>query len=165
LKKCDNMQDIIQLDFPQYKFRVRQTNNGTEIFDIIRKKFVVLTPEEWVRQHTVHFLIRERQIPAGRMNVEVSLQTLHLSRRADIIVFDGLGEPLAIVECKAPSIKITQNAFDQIARYNMDLKASYLFVTNGLSHFCCFINKDMNTYIFLESIPNYKEMIKGNLSR
>jgi len=152
------MQEMIKLDFPEYTFRVRQAERGTEIFDIIRKKFVALTPEEWVRQHAVRFLIEERQVPSGRMNVEVALETLHLSRRADIVVFDNSGEPAAIVECKAPTVKITQDAFDQIARYNMALKASYLIVTNGLSHFCCYIDLEKQTYHFLEEIPDYRTM-------
>ena len=153
------MQELVSLNFPEYKFRVQQTEKGTEIFDIIRKKFVALTPEEWVRQHAVHYLIKERRIPSGRMNVEVSLQTMKLSRRADIVVFDNTGEPVTIVECKAPSVKITQDAFDQIARYNMTLKASYLFVTNGLTHFCCYIDLRKRDYYFLQEIPDYRAMV------
>ena len=152
------MQNIVKLDFPEYMFRVRQAKRGTEIFDIIRKKFVALTPEEWVRQHAVRFLIEERQVPSGRMNVEVALETLHLSRRADVVVFDDNGEPAAIVECKAPTVKITQDTFDQIARYNMALKASYLVVTNGLAHFCCYIDREKQTCHFLEKIPDYRTM-------
>jgi type I site-specific restriction endonuclease len=152
------MQNLFKLDFPEYQFRVRQTERGTEIFDIIRRKFVALTPEEWVRQNTVQFLIHERQVPVGRMNVEVAIETLQLSRRADIVVFDNFGDPLTIVECKAPSVKITQEVFDQIARYNMTLKASYLFVTNGLTHFCCFIDLEKQSYHFLEEIPDYRLM-------
>jgi type I site-specific restriction endonuclease len=152
------MQELMKLDFPEYTFRVRQAERGTEIFDVIRKKFVALTPEEWVRQHAVHFLNKERQIPMGRMNVEVALETLGLSRRADIVVFNNLGEPAAIVECKAPTVKITQETFDQIARYNMTLKARYLVVTNGLSHFCCYIDIEKQTYHFIETIPNYQAM-------
>jgi type I site-specific restriction endonuclease len=152
------MLDLVKLDFPEYKFRLRQTEKSTEIFDIIRKKFVALTPEEWVRQHTIHFLKKERQMPFGRMNVEVTLQTLQLSRRADIVVFDNAGKPIAIVECKAPTVKITQDVFDQIARYNMALNASYLIVTNGLIHFCCYIDLEKRQYHFLEEIPIYREI-------
>jgi len=154
------MQEMIKLDFPEYTFRLRRAKRGIEIFDPIRKKFVALTPEEWVRQHAVRFLVGERQVPLGRMNVEVALETtLHLSRRADIVVFDNIGEPAAIVECKAPTVKITQDAFDQIARYNMALKASYLIVTNGLTHFCCFIDLEKRTYHFVEKIPDYRAML------
>ena len=152
------MQELTKLDFPEYTFRVRQAAKGREIFDVIRKKFVALTPEEWVRQHAVHFLNKERRIPLGRMNVEVALETLGLSRRADIVVFNDGGEPVAIVECKAPSVKITQETFDQIARYNMTLKATYLIVTNGLSHFCCYIDIEKQTYYFVETIPDYGKM-------
>ena len=152
------MQNLTKLDFPDYTFRVRQAARGTEIFDVIRRRFVALTPEEWVRQHTIHFLMQERRVPAGRMNVEVALEMLGLSRRADIVVFDNLGEPTAIVECKAPTVKITQDTFDQIARYNMALKAPYLVVTNGLTHFCCYIDSEKQTYRFVEAIPDYEGM-------
>ena len=152
------MQETMKLDFPEYIFRVRQAAKGTEIFDVIRKKFVALTPEEWVRQHAVHFLNKERRIPLGRMNVEVALEILGLSRRADIVVFNNLGKPAAIVECKAPTVKITQETFDQIARYNMALKTPYLIVTNGLTHFCCYIDIEKQTYYFVETIPDYQMM-------
>jgi len=155
------MQHLIKLNFPEYKFRVRQTAKGTEIFDVIRKKFVALTPEEWVRQNAVQFLIREKQVPVGRVNVEVALEASGLPRRADVVVFDNFGKPVAIVECKAPTVKITQDAFDQIARYNIALKASYLIVTNGLSHFCCYIDIEKQTYCFVDKIPDY-QMIPGN---
>ena len=152
------MQETMKLDFPEYTFRVRQAAKGTEIFDVIRKKFVALTPEEWVRQHAIHFLNKERRIPLGRMNVEVALEILGLSRRADIVVFNNLGKPAAIVECKAPTVKITQETFDQIARYNMALKTPYLIVTNGLTHFCCYIDIEKQTYYFVETIPDYQMM-------
>jgi len=157
------MQELTKLDFPEYTFRVRQAKRGTEIFDVIRKKFVALTPEEWVRQHTVHFLNRERRIPMSMMNVEVALEMLNLARRADIVVFNHLGEPAAIIECKAPAVKITQETFDQIARYNMTLKAPYLIVTNGLSHFCCYIDLEKQTYHFIEEIPDYQAMKTARL--
>jgi len=153
------MQELMKLDFPEYKFRVRKAARGMEIFDIIRKRFVALTPEEWVRQHAIHFLNKERQIPLGRMNVEVALEASGLSRRADIVVFDNFGKSAAIVECKAPNVKITQDTFDQIARYNMALKASYLIVTNGLTHFCCYIDIEKQSYYFVEIIPDYQTMV------
>ena len=150
------MQNLIRLDFPEYKFRVRQAENGMEIFDIIRKRFVSLTPEEWVRQHTIHFLNKERQIPLGRMNVEVTMEMSGLLRRADIVIFNNAGKPTAIVECKAPTVKITQNTFNQIARYNMTLKTPCLIVTNGLSHFCCYIDTEKHTFYFVKTIPDYQ---------
>jgi type I site-specific restriction endonuclease len=156
------MQGLMKLDFPEYTFRVRQAKKGTEIFDVIRKKFVALTPEEWVRQHAVHFLNKERQVPLSRMNVEVALETLGLLRRADIVVFNNSAEPAAIVECKASTVKITQETFDQIARYNMALKAPYLVVTNGLTHFCCYIDIEKQTYSFVEEIPEYQVINSTN---
>lgn len=147
-----------KLDFPEYDFRIRRAEKGYEIFDVIRKKFVALTPEEWVRQHAVHFLIQEKKVPTGRMNVECSLSMLSMSRRADVVVFDDFGKPVLVVECKAPEVKITQAWFDQIARYNTTFRAPYLFVTNGLSHFFCMIDFDSQSYRFMENIPDYAAM-------
>jgi type I site-specific restriction endonuclease len=150
---------MIKLDFPEYHFNLRNGDTGIEIFDPIRKKFVALTPEEWVRQHVIRFLKEERQVPLGRMNTEVALKVLKMYRRADIVVFDNFGKPAMIVECKAPNIKITQNTFDQVSRYNIALKASHLMVTNGLQHYCCFINIKNKTCHFLENTPSYQEML------
>ena len=126
------------------------------IFDKLRKKYIVLTPEEWVRQHFVYFLIEEKKYPVTLIALEKQLTINNLKKRSDILIFNTNGKPEIIVECKAPSIKITQNTFDQIARYNLKLRANYLIVTNGLEHFYCKMDFKNETYIFLKDIPHYK---------
>jgi len=143
------------LNLPTYKFRIKSNENKFSIFDIIRKKYIVLTPEEWVRQHMVHYLMEEKQYPISLIAVEKKLTINKLTKRTDILVFNTDGLPEIIVECKAPSVKITQASFDQIARYNLKLKANYLIVTNGLEHFFCKMDFKNEKYIFLENIPNF----------
>lgn len=126
------------------------------IFDKLRKKYMVLTPEEWVRQHYVSYLIEEKKYPTSLIALEKQLTINNRKKRTDILVFNTDGNPEIIVECKAPSIKITQDTFDQIARYNLKLKATFLIVTNGLEHFYCKMDFENETYIFLKEIPDYK---------
>ena len=144
------------LNFPTYKFKLKSSENKQYIFDVIRKKYIVLTPEEWVRQHTIHFLISEKKYPKSLIAVEKQLTINNLKKRTDILVFntDGLHE--LIVECKSPNIKIAQDTFDQIARYNLKLQANYLVVTNGLQHYFCKLDHENEQYTFLEEIPYYK---------
>ncbi|MBT8317034.1 MAG: type I restriction enzyme HsdR N-terminal domain-containing protein [Lutibacter sp.] len=144
------------LNLPTYKFRIKSTKNKYEIFDIVRKKYVVLTPEEWVRQHLIHYLIEEKKYPISLIAVEKQLTINKLTKRTDILVFNTDGLPHIIVECKSPTIKISQNTFDQIARYNLKLNANYLIVSNGLEHFNCKMDVENEAYLFLETIPNYK---------
>ncbi len=144
-----------QLNFPKYNFRFKSNENKTLIFDIIRKKFVVLTPEEWVRQYVLHFLISEKKYPISHINVEKQLQLHDTTKRYDIVVFNSNGSIEIIVECKAPKIKINQQTFDQIAQYNFVLKANYLFVTNGIEHFYCQMDFENEKYVFLKDIPVY----------
>ena len=144
------------LNFPKYKFRFKSNENKTLIFDIIRKKFVVLTPEEWVRQHAIHFLISEKKYPAAHINVEKQLQLNDTVKRYDIVVFNKDGTIKIIVECKAPSIKTNQQTFDQIARYNLVLKSETLMVTNGLEHFFCKMDFANKKYLFLKDLPSYQ---------
>ena len=122
------------LNFPLYEFRFKNSENKLYIFDIVRKKFVSLTPEEWVRQHTIQFLLKEKKYPQSLMNVEKQIQVNQLTKRYDIVVYRSDGSIFLAVECKAPQVKITQQIFDQIARYNMTLKAENLMITNGLHH-------------------------------
>jgi hypothetical protein len=124
------------------------------IFDVVRKKFVVLTPEEWVRQHVVHFLIDEKGFPTSLINVEKQIKLNNTIKRYDAVVFNSSGNISVIVECKAPSVKITQQTFDQIARYNLVLKADYLMVTNGLEHYYCRMDFENERYVFLEELPS-----------
>ncbi len=144
------------LNFPSYSFRLKASENKTLIFDVIRKKSVVLTPEEWVRQHVVHFLHQEKKYPLSLISVEKQLKINSLNKRTDIIVFDRQGLPYIIVECKAPSVKITQNTFDQIARYNLQLDAPVLMVTNGLEHYYCHMDHNRKAYNFLPELPEYE---------
>jgi hypothetical protein len=145
-----------QLNFPKFSFRFKNSENKPLIFDEIRKKFVVLQPEEWVRQHCVQFLIHHKKYPKTLINVEKELKVSNLKKRYDIVVFNPDGSIHLIVECKSPKIMINQDAFDQIARYNLTLNASYLMVTNGINHYYCQMDFDQERYTFLEDIPSYK---------
>lgn len=144
-----------RLNFSVYDFRFKNSENNIHIFDAIRKKFVVLQPEEWVRQNVVQFLIHEKKYPISLINVEKQVTVNKIKKRYDVVVFDSLGNIILLVECKAPQIAITQHTFDQIARYNMQLRATYLMVTNGLQHFYCKMDYDREKYMFLEQIPDF----------
>ncbi len=144
-----------QLDFPVYSFRFKSNENKRLIFDEIRKKFVVLTPEEWVRLHVVRYLIEDKNYPKSHINVEKQLLLNGTKKRYDVVVFNKDGTIHLIVECKAPSIKITQDTFDQIARYNLVTNATYLMVTNGLEHYYCQLNYKEEQYNFLRELPEF----------
>ncbi len=148
---------MTELNFPKFTFRLKNSENKVSIFDCIRKKFVILQPEEWVRQHCVHYLINEKNYPISHINVEKELKVNGLKKRYDIVVFNPDGSIHLIVECKAPKIKTNQNTFDQVARYNLALKATFLMVTNGLNHYYCQMDFIEEKYHFLQDIPNYKE--------
>ena len=143
------------LNFPLYEFRFKNSENKLYIFDIVRKKFVSLTPEEWVRQNTIHFLLQERKYPQSLMNVEKQIQVNQLTKRYDIVVYRSDGSIFLAVECKAPQVKITQQIFDQIARYNMTLKAENLMITNGLHHIFYQTDYVNQKYVFLEELPDF----------
>ena len=144
------------LNFPSYSFRIKSSENRLAIFDVIRKKFVVLQPEEWVRQHVVHYLMETKGYPKIRINVERQLQVNELKKRYDVVVFNSEGGVDILVECKAPDISITQETFDQIARYNYKLKANLLMVTNGLTHYYCKTDYRSEKYSFLKDIPDFR---------
>jgi len=148
---------MLKLHFPEYTFRFKSNENKPLIFDEIRKKFLVLTPEEWVRQHVIQFLISEKNYPISHINVEKLIKLNNTSKRYDIVVFNADGSIHLIVECKAPKVKISQDTFDQIARYNLVLNATYLMVTNGLGHYYCKMDFENERYVFLEDIPAYGE--------
>jgi hypothetical protein len=145
-----------KLNFPVYSFRFKNSENKVAIFDEIRKKFILLTPEEWVRQHTIQFLLNENQYPKSYINVEKLIKINDLSKRYDVVVFQPNGEIFLLIECKAPEVLISQNTFDQIARYNLVLKAKYLMVTNGLNHYFCQMDFENEKYVFLKELPEYK---------
>ena len=148
-----------ELNLPSYDFRLKKDDGQVRIFDEIRKKYVALTPEEWVRQHFIMFLIHEKKVPAGLMILEKQITMNTMLRRPDILIHNRQGAPVMIVECKAPEVDITQDTFDQIARYNSVLKVPYLLVTNGLRHYCCRMDYQEGTYKFLKDIPDYDGMI------
>ena len=144
-----------QLNFPIYNFRFKNSENKVSIFDEIRKKFIILTPEEWVRQHVVRFLLEEKKYPKSLINVEKVLSVNGLRKRYDVVVFNPDGSIFVLVECKAPEIKTAQATFDQIARYNLALKAQFLMVTNGHNHYFCQMDFENEKYAFLKELPDY----------
>ena len=146
------------LNLPAFPFRIREEEDKKQIFDIFRRKFVSLTPEEWVRQHFMAWLLVQKQYPLGLIAVEVSLKYHWMQKRADAIIYGTDGQPLMIVECKAPSVKLSQDVFDQIARYNFNFGVKYLLVTNGLVHYCCLKKGEGNDWVFLEEVPDYPSL-------
>lgn len=144
-----------KLNFPTCAFKLKSSENKTLIFDIVRKKYVIVTPEEWVRQHVIHFLLKEKNYPISLIAVEKQLKINKRVKRTDIIVYNKQGTPEILIECKAPSVKITQTTFDQIARYNLSANSNFLMVTNGLENYYCKIDTTKETYIFLKDIPQY----------
>jgi hypothetical protein len=148
-----------KLNFPTYTFRFKNSENKVSIFDEIRKKFVILTPEEWVRQNVVRFLLEEKKYPKSYINVEKVIKINSLTKRYDIVVFQPNGKLFLLVECKAPEIPISQNTFDQIARYNMVLESEYLMVTNGLNHYFCQMDFENEKYQFQNELPNFKSKL------
>jgi hypothetical protein len=149
------MIEPVPLNLPSYPLRIKKKGDITYIFDEIRKKFLVLTPEEWVRQHLVHFLVQEKKYPRSLIQLEGGLKLNSLQKRSDILIYNSTGNKIVLVECKAPSVKITQNTFDQIARYNFIHRVQWLLVSNGLQHYCCEINFEDETYRFVEELPEY----------
>lgn len=151
----------MQLSLPLAKLKTRPTaDGGAEVYDPLRRRFVALTPEEYVRQQFAAWLVGELGYPASHVANEVSLRLNGTRRRCDTLVYDAQGEPLMIVEYKAPSVAICQEVFDQVVRYNMVLRARYLVVSNGLRHYCCAIDYDSGTYHFLPGIPDYKGALR-----
>ncbi|MCW3104578.1 MAG: restriction endonuclease subunit [Bacteroidetes bacterium] len=145
-----------ELNLPSYNFRLKEENNIVFIFDAIRKKFVVLTPEEWVRQNFIRFLTEDKKYPTSLVAVEIGLRYNQLRKRADVLIYNKAGQPHLMIECKAPEVKISQDTFQQIAAYNMSFKVNYLVVTNGLDHFCCKMDYTSNSYQFLQMIPDFE---------
>ena len=151
-----------ELNLPAYSFRFKSGENGKAlIFDDIRRKFVALTPEEWVRQHFINYLVSERRYPRGLIAVEVMFRMNKLVRRADILVYDKQGRPLLLVECKAPEVKVSAAVFDQIVSYNIKFRLRYIVVTNGMEHYACSTDTEKGLWSFLNSIPFYDELEKN----
>lgn len=153
-----------RLNLPTYSFTIKSEGNRRFIFDPVRKKYVALTPEEWVRQNFARYLVDEKACPLTLIAIEKQFVYNRMSKRADILVYGKDANPLLMVECKAPSVKITQAVFDQVALYNLRFALNYLVVTNGLKHYCCRLNAGDGNFTFLEEIPEYPDMQSGSLS-
>ena len=153
------MQKTDPLNLPAFPFRLKTVDNKTWIFDSWRKKYIILTPEEWVRQHFLRYLVDHKNFPELLISVESGIKVATRKKRTDAVVFNKTGKPFVLIECKAPEIGITQHVFDQILRYNIPLQVKYLMVTNGLSHFCCKLDYINNSWTFLEDIPDFKTLI------
>lgn len=146
-----------KLNLPEYNFRIKTEDEKTFIFDSIRKKFVVLTPEEWVRQNFIQYLKAEKKYPETLMAVEKQIMINQNQRRFDLLIYLRNGQPYLIAEFKAPGVKITQETFDQVVRYNMALRVERVVVSNGLQHFACEIDYIKNSYAYLPEIPEFCE--------
>lgn len=144
-----------RLNLPSYEFKIMKEGGRNLILDIIRRKYVVLTPEEWVRQHFLNYLINDLSYPKSLFRVESGLKFNHRQKRSDILVHDRKGNPWMLIECKSSDIKLTQKAFNQIAVYNMTIGARYLAVTNGLVHYCCLAGAPGQSATFLKDFPTF----------
>lgn len=150
---------MYSLNLPTYDAKIRKGNNGLDIFDPLRRRYVFLTPEEWVRQHFVNYLITVKNYPASLMANEAGIKLNSLTRRCDTVVYNKLLEPLMIIEYKESKVKVTQKVFDQVVRYNNVLKVKYITVSNGINHYCCRIDYENQTFEYLTEIPDYKYLI------
>lgn len=149
---------MIPLNLPSYAIKIRKEDDHEQILDILRRKYVALTPEEWVRQHFIHYLIEHKHFPATLLANEVKLQVGDKVLRADSVLYSTTLQPRMIIEYKAPHISITQKTFDQISTYNLLLHADYLVVSNGIRHYICRMDYEQQKYVFLEDIPEYKKL-------
>lgn len=149
---------MLDLNLPKPEAKIIHKNNTIYIWDIIRKKYIVLTPEEWVRQHFVHYLINSLHYPLGLLANEVEISLNKQKKRCDTVVYDKEGLAKMIIEYKSPNVTICQETFDQISRYNIVLKVDYLIVSNGINHFCCKVDYSNNQIFYLESIPEYEAL-------
>jgi hypothetical protein len=150
----------MNLTFPQYEFKLRIENKMKQIFDPIRRKWVANTPEEWVRQNIIQYLISEKQFPQSLIAVEMPITVNQTAKRCDIVLFNADAKAIVIVECKATSVDLTQNTFDQAAVYNLTLAVDYLLLTNGIQHFFCKVDFENKKYLFFDEIPSYYELTK-----
>ncbi len=149
---------MIPLNLPAFEYKTRETDKGLYIFDEFRRKYVPLSPEEWVRQHFLHWLVTGKGYPGGLIAVEVSLKYLRMTKRADAIVYAPDGKALMLIECKAPHIQISQATFDQIARYNHGFKLRHMAVTNGMEHYFCQLAPNGTQWEFLSEFPDYRTL-------
>ena len=146
------------LNLPTYSFSVKSKEGRSWIFDPVRKKYVLLTREEWVRQNFLQYLVHEKDFPASLMAVEKEFNFNRMKKRTDILVHNRQGEPVLLIECKAPAVPVTREVFDQIGLYNLNYNVPWLVVTNGIKHYCCRFEKEEGKYRFKDSIPSWSEV-------
>lgn len=151
---------MFPLNLPQYETKIIKRNGKLSIFDDLRRCYVALTPEEWVRQHFVHYMREQYSYPAALMANEVSLTLNGTKRRCDTVVYNHNLTPLMIIEYKAPTVRIDNTVFEQIYRYNLVLRVEYLVVSNGIQHFCCKIDYADNSFKFITELPCYRDIAK-----
>ncbi len=149
---------MLSLNLPPYEIKITEREGKRQIFDPLRKSYVALTPEEWVRQHFVNYLLQYKGYPASLTANEVGITLNGMSRRCDTVIYDKSLKPRAIVEYKAPSVKITKEVFAQISRYNLVLRVDYLIISNGLQHYCCKMSYTNNSFTFMQDIPDYNTL-------
>ena len=149
---------MFRLNLPQYEIKISEKGGKRTIFDFLRRKYVALTPEEWVRQHFTHYLTMQKGYPKGLLANEVELHVGEKRLRCDTVLYNKQGQPQMIIEYKAPNIQIQQKTFDQISVYNLLLHVDYLIVSNGLEHYCCKMDYDSQKYLFLKDIPDYQNL-------
>lgn len=147
---------MYELNLPKFKIQLGGTREKPEIFDFLRRRYVKLTPEEWVRQHFVHWLVEQKGYPKGLLGNEIELRVADKKLRCDSVLYDQQTRPMMIIEYKAPTIPLSQKVFDQISAYNLLLHVDYLVISNGMEHYCCRMNYENNSYDFLQDIPDYK---------
>ena len=150
---------MYELNLPKYGIKIKNDKGHQSIFDVLRRKYVALTPEEWVRQHFLHFLIEHKGYPKALMANEIQLAIGNKKLRCDSVLYDRTLKPRMIIEYKAPTVSITQKVFDQITIYNMLLHVDYLVVSNGIKHYCCRMDYANQKYLFLEDIPDYQNLL------
>jgi hypothetical protein len=149
---------MYKLNLPEFEYTLRKADGKVWIFDVIRKKFVVLTPEEWVRQHFVQHLITGLRYPKALIKLEGGLKYNTLNKRTDIVVYDRKGEPWMVVECKSPELKISESVLRQASVYNTTLKAKYITISNGLKHYCCSMDWQLARIVMMRDLPVFDEM-------
>lgn len=151
-----------KLNLPEYEFKTRQLTGGTvEIFDPVRKKYLKLTPEEWVRQNFIQYLVNEKDFPQSLVLIEKGLTINRMKKRFDAVVYSKQGQPVVLIEFKSTKVNIDQKVFEQIASYNLQLKVKYLIVSNGLKHYCCSVDHLSKEIKFLAEIPHFEELFKN----
>ena len=149
---------MFRLNLPQYEIKISERNGKRMIFDFLRRKYVALTPEEWVRQHFVHYLVEYKGYPKGLLGNEIELKIGAKRLRCDSILYNKVAQPQMIIEYKAPNIPLQKKVFEQISIYNLLLKVDYLIISNGIQHYCCKMDYENQKYLFLEDIPEYEKL-------